>query len=238
MAKEIGMKRAARISVSLIWLWLLPATLVFAQNAKLPDGFVYLNDLVPDIVVELRYASNNNFIGRPVDGYGSSRCIITRPAAEALKKVEAALKPFGLGLKVFDAYRPQQAVDDFVRWARDIGDTRMKQTYYPNVDKKNLFPDGYIAEKSSHSRGSTVDLTIISLNGDAGKELDMGTGFDFFGPESWPDNPHMTPSQRSHRMLLQVLMKQYGFAPYDKEWWHFTLTGEPFPATWFNFPVQ
>ena len=232
------MNRAAKVSISLIWLWFVPAALVFAQNANLPDGFVYLNNVAPDIAAELRYASSNNFIGHPIDGYRAFRCIITRPAAEALKRVEVALKPFGLGLKVFDAYRPQQAVDNFVRWAKDIGDIRMKQAYYPKVDKKNLFSDGYIAEKSGHSRGSTVDLTIISLNDNTHKELDMGTGFDFFGPESWPDNPHMTASQRSHRMLLQVLMKENGFAPYDREWWHFTLLNEPFPNTWFNFPVE
>lgn len=203
---------------------------------QLPKDFVYLDKIIPDIAVDLRYLTANNFLGTPVDGYDAARCILSQPAAYALKHVQTDLAVFGLGIKVFDAYRPQMAVDHFVRWAKDIEDTKMKAAYYPGVDKKNLFRDGYIAAKSSHTRGSTVDLTLISL--DSGREVDMGSGFDFFGPASRPDNPDMTASQRAHRMLLQLLMHRHGFSHYDQEWWHFTLKAEPFPDTYFNFPVQ
>jgi D-alanyl-D-alanine dipeptidase len=198
----------------------------------LPPGFVYLDEAVPGIAVELRYITENNFLGTPVDGYEAPRCILSGSAARALKNVQTALAAFGLGLKVFDAYRPQRAVDHFVRWAKDLEDTRMKAEYYPAVDKKHLFRDGYIAARSSHTRGSTVDLTIISL--DTGQALDMGSGFDFFGPASWPDNPGMTHAQRAHRMLLQTIMRQSGFSHYAQEWWHFTLKEEPFPDTYFD----
>ncbi|MGD9972297.1 MAG: M15 family metallopeptidase [Desulfatirhabdiaceae bacterium] len=233
------MKRLATSTVIILWVLLIQSAAgVVADTSNMPDGFVYLSDIDSDIAVELRYYTSDNFLGQPVNGYLAPRCILTRPTALALKKIQEELKPFGLGLKVFDAYRPQQAVDHFVAWAKDIDDTRMKQAYYPNVEKQNLFRDGYIAAKSAHSRGSTVDLTIISLLNPPHVALDMGSGFDFFGPESWPDNPNLTPAQRSHRMLLQTLMKKHGFEPYDKEWWHFRLIDEPFPATWFNFPVQ
>jgi len=235
------MKRFAASAFLIGWIFLsLLTSALFAAESRLPDGFVDLSDIAPDIRVELRYITSDNFLGQPVRGYLAPRCIMTQAAATALKQVQEELKSFGLGVKIFDAYRPQQAVDHFVEWAKDIGDTRMKAIYYPQVDKQNLFRDGYIADKSGHSRGSAVDLTIISreLPPEPETELDMGSGFDFFGPESWPDNPRMTSPQRSHRMLLQVLMKKHGFEPYDKEWWHFRLIDEPFPDTWFNFPVQ
>ena len=146
---------------------------------------------------------------------------------------------FGLGLKIFDAYRPQRAVDHFVRWAKDIGEVRMKKEFYPNVDKGNLFKEDYIAEKSGHSRGSTVDLTVIGLDAKSGEaELDMGTAFDYFGPQSWPESPVVSAGQRAHRMLLQKLMEKHGFKPYPKEWWHFTLSREPYPDTYFDFPIN
>lgn len=214
------------------WIFLFSS----ATAAELPPGFVYLDKTIPDIALELRYITGNNFLGTPVDGYQAPRCILSAEAAQALKKVQKALSVFGLGLRVFDAYRPQMAVDHFVRWAKDIRDTKMKTEYYPDVDKEDLFREGYIAARSSHTRGSTVDLTVISL--DSGKALDMGSGFDFFGPVSWPDNPEMSPSQRAHRMLLQTLMHQFGFSHYEQEWWHFTLKDEPFPETYFNFPVR
>jgi len=207
-----------------------------AWTATLPAGFVYLDAAAPEIAIELRYITENNFLGIPVDGYETPRCIISSEAAQALKKVQTDLASFGLGLKVFDAYRPQRAVDHFVRWAKDTSDTKMKPHYYPDVKKKNLFKQGYIASKSSHTRGSTVDLTIISL--ETGEEVDMGSGFDFFGPESWPTNLEMTASQRAHRMLLHTLMLTHGFSHYDKEWWHFTFKKEPFPNTYFDFPVH
>ncbi len=156
--------------------------------SSLPNGFVYAADYIQDLAVDMRYNGNNNFIGEKIDGYKAEVCIIHKEAGKMLAQVQAELKPFGLGLKIFDAYRPQSAVDHFVRWAKDTSDTRMKEYFYPEVDKKNLFTQGYIAFKSGHSRGSTVDLTIISLSPgppcDNPRELDMGSGFDFFGPVS------------------------------------------------------
>jgi len=220
-----------------IFILLVLASSAAAQD--LPQGFVYLDQVAPSILTELRYDTPDNFLGRPVDGYRAQRVILTRQAALALQKVQKFLAPFNLGLKMLDAYRPQQAVDHFIRWAKDLGDTTMKWKYYPDVDKKNLFRDGYIASRSGHSRGSTVDLTIVSLEEKTfGQELDMGSGFDFFSPMSWPDSPRPTPSQRAHRALLRSAMAGQGFLPYDKEWWHFTLKQEPFPETYFNFPVQ
>jgi len=206
---------------------------------QLPEGFVYVNEVVPDMKVELRYYTTDNFIGELIDGYFEPRCILTKSAAEALKKIQEDLKPFGLGLKIYDAYRPQRAVDHFVRWAKDLQDTKMKSKYYSDLEKKDLFSQGYIAEKSSHSRGSTVDLTIVSMDSkEEVEELDMGTGFDLFSPKSWPDNLSMSAPQRAHRLVLQTLMKIHGFNSYPQEWWHFTLKNEPFPDTYFNFPVK
>jgi len=204
--------------------------------SELPDGFVYLKEIIPDIDIELRYYTADNFVGERIDGYLSSECILSKEAALALKKAQNDLKIFGLGLKVYDAYRPQCAVDHFVRWAKDLKDKNKKATYYPNVLKEDLFKEGYISAKSSHTRGSTVDITIIALDSKA--ELDMGSGFDFFGPKSLPNNLNITARQRAHRMLLQMLMYANGFEPYEKEWWHFTLRNEPFPDTYFNFPIQ
>jgi len=213
---------------------LIPAGINAAQ--LLPEGFVYLDDVIPGIRLEMRYYSDNNFTGRRVDGYLKPRCIISKPAALALKKVQDDLLPFGLELKIFDAYRPQAAVDNFIRWAADIGDTKMKKEYYPDVDKTNLFRDGYIASRAGHTRGSTVDLTIVQSG--SGKELDMGGTFDFFGPVSWPDSSLVPAVKRANRLLLRTLMIKYGFNPYEKEWWHFTLANEPYPNTYFNFPVE
>ncbi|NCC25203.1 MAG: peptidase M15 [Deltaproteobacteria bacterium] len=208
-------------------------------STKLPEGFVYVEKMIPSLVLELHYITNENFIGRPIDGYEAPRCILTREAAEAVAAVQERLRPFGLGLKVFDAYRPQRAVDHFVRWAKDPDDILRKAEYYPDIAKNRLFPEGYIAERSSHSRGSTVDLTIVSIRPETmGRELDMGTGFDFFGPESAPLFPGISDEQRAHRLLLQTLMVQHGFAPYAEEWWHFTLKDESFPNTYFDFPVR
>ena len=207
--------------------------------ASLPSGFVYLNDVAPDIMLDIRYASADNFIGKPIDGYVKPVAITTRKTALALKNAQADFKRFGLGLKVFDAYRPQRAVDHFVRWAKDWHDTLMKSKYYPQVAKQDLFQEDYIAAKSGHSRGSTVDVTLsyLEANGLA-HELDMGTGFDFFDPRSWPEYPELTAAQRANRMLLQVVMEKHGFKPYPKEWWHFTLKQESYPDTYFNFNVE
>jgi len=236
------MKRYKLIRCLLLFLLIsLPVHVSFGepQKEELPEGFVYVDTVIPHIIIELRYYTEHNFVGERIDGYLKSRCILTKEAANALLQVQEELKPFGLGLKVFDAYRPQQSVDHFVRWAKNLEDTRTKAEFYPNINKNSLIKDGYIAARSSHSRGSTVDLTIVSLDSETlGKELDMGTGFDFFGPASWPDFPGLPPTQLAHRMLLQVLMKKQGFTPYPEEWWHFTLRNEPFPETYFNFPIQ
>ncbi len=213
---------------------LIPAGISAAQ--VLPEGFVYLDDVIPGIKLEMRYYTDNNFTGRRVDGYLKPVCIISKPAAQALKNVQNDLLAFGLELKIFDAYRPQAAVDNFIRWAADVNDTKMKKEYYPDVDKRNLFRDGYIASRSGHTRGSTVDLTIIQSG--SGKELDMGGAFDFFGPVSWPDSSQVPAVKRANRLLLRTLMIRYGFNPYEKEWWHFTLANEPYPNTYFNFPVE
>ncbi|GAB7081674.1 M15 family metallopeptidase [Megalodesulfovibrio paquesii] len=207
-----------------------------AQAGTLPDGFVYLKDVSPAILQDLRYYGEDNFVGARVDGYNAPTVILTRQAAEALHRVQVQLQAFGLGLLVFDGYRPQRAVDHFQRWAKDLQDTKTKERYYPDVPKEELFKRGYIAARSSHSRGSTVDLTIISL--EDGQPLDMGSPFDFFGPISWPASMDVQAPQRAHRMLLQRLMVSQGFVPYDQEWWHFTLKGEPFPDTFFDFPVE
>lgn len=219
----------------------LTATASFAnpQGESLPKGFVYVDTVIPDFVIELRYATDHNFVGQRVDGYLKPRCIMTKEAAEALWHVQAELKSFGLGLKIFDAYRPQRAVDHFVRWAEDVSDTRTKAEFYPDIDKNTLFRDGYIAARSSHSRGSTVDLTLISLEPKTlGQAVDMGTPFDFFGPRAWPFYAGIDPNQRANRMLLHILMLKHGFKHYPEEWWHFTLRDEPFPKTYFDFPVQ
>ena len=236
------MKRHRLItSVFLLLLISSPACMSLGeqQEEPLPKGFVYADRVIPNMVVELRYSTKHNFVGQRIDGYLKPRCILTKEAANALLQVQEDLKPFGLGLKIFDAYRPQQAVDHFVRWANNLEDTRTKAEFYPDINKNTLIKDGYIASRSSHCRGSTVDLTIVSLQSETlHKELDMGTGFDFFGPASAPLFPGLSPSQRAHRMLLQVVMKRHGFEPYPEEWWHFTLRNEPFPETYFNFLVR
>lgn len=215
-------------------LLLFTAHVVQAQG--LPEGFVYLADVAPNIVQEIRYYGEDNFVGARVEGYLAPKAIISRPAAQALANAQQQLEPFGLGLKVFDAYRPQRAVNHFVRWAKDLEDTKTKAKYYPNEPKSQLFKRGYIASRSSHSRGSTVDLTLISLHD--GQELDMGTGFDFFSPLSWPKNQDISASQRANRLVLRLVMQHNGFVPYEKEWWHFTFANEPFPETFYDFPVQ
>ena len=209
------------------------------NSYALPPGFVYLEDVVPNIQIELRYFGNDNFVGRPIDGYLKPRCIATKPTALALKKVQSELNHYGLGLKIYDAYRPQRAVNFFLRWSKDPHDEKMKEQYYPNVKKDSLFKQGYIAGRSGHSRGSTVDLTMVSITEpDAGEEIDMGSPFDFFDPKSWMNGPDISPSARTHRLLLRMIMEKHGFQPYEKEWWHFSLKKEPYPETYFDFPVE
>ena len=218
-----------------IWLGFGMNHSAFSQN--LPDGFVYVDQVVPDIRTELRYRLVDNFVGATVDGYLGARAILTQPAAQALAKVQAELHEQGLGLLIFDAYRPQRAVNHFARWAKDLSDTKMKQRYYPEVEKTELFSQGYIAARSGHSRGSTVDLTLVSLTAPY-QQLDMGTFFDFFSPRSWLEAAGLTTEQAQNRARLQQTMTKYGFTPYSKEWWHFTLSAEPFPETYFDFDVR
>ena len=217
----------------LIVLLILNLSLVAKE---LPEGFVYIKEQIPNIEIALRYNTTDNFLGKRVDGYHSNRAILSIEATKALKKVQKELNRFGLGLKIFDSYRPQKAVDNFVRWAKDLNDTLKKDKYYPTVDKKNLFIDGYIASKSGHSRGSTVDLTIIDL--EAKTELDMGSGFDFFGKKSWVLYQDITPQQRANRMFLHTIMIKNGFKSYVQEWWHFTLKDEPYSREYFDFDVE
>ena len=234
------MRHHLKSSACLTTFCLCSILIVLAQDShSLPPGFVYLDDLAPGVVFDLRYAGHNNFIGQAIEGYEKSRCILTEESTQALKLVQSDLNRVGLGLKIFDAYRSQRAVNSFVRWASDINDLRMKSQYYPDLDKESLFPAGYIAGRSSHSRGSTVDITIVSLHpSDNFAELDMGTPFDYFDPKSWISNVELSPNQRANRLLLRTIMERRGFQPYDKEWWHFTLIKEPFPDTYFDFPVE
>ena len=222
-----------------------------------PAGFVHVTDAVPDAILEIRYYSTYNFTGDRIQGYERPTALLTVEAAKALKAVSDELRKQGYRLKIYDAYRPRQAVAHFVNWAKDTADTRMKAYFYPNLDKSVLFAQGYIAEKSGHSRGSTVDLTLFDMA--AGKEVDMGGTFDWFGKESHPDwcgNPETdqytgsfpggtTPAggqinavQFRNRMILRRAMMRHGFKPLAEEWWHFTLADEPYPKTYFNHPVR
>jgi D-alanyl-D-alanine dipeptidase len=206
------------------------------SSQTLPKGFSYVSEIDATIKKELRYATSNNFIGKPIDGYLKDSLIISTPAAKALKKIQTKLMLSGLSLKIFDAYRPQQAVDHFVRWAKVMNDTLMKQLYYPDVEKSELFTLGFIASKSGHTRGSTVDLSIVDVK--TNKEVDMGSSYDFFGEKSHPFYKKITEAQMKNRMLLRTIMIKNGFIPYDNEWWHFTLKDEPYPTTYFNFLIE
>jgi D-alanyl-D-alanine dipeptidase len=218
-----------------IALWLLCLASCAALAQERPPAFVDAASVVPGLTTDIRYAGSHNFTSRPIDGYEAPRCLLTREAAEALAEVAREVSSRGLHVKVFDCYRPTRAVANFVRWARDIGDTVAKAEFYPNVDKRTLFRDGYIASHSGHSRGSTIDMTLAR---DDGHELDMGTPFDFFSPKSWTADSSITAEQHDNRMLLAAAMRRHGFRGYDKEWWHFTLRGEPFPEMFFDFPVK
>ena len=201
-----------------------------------PSGFVLLADFVPNIIQEIRYYSTYNFIGERIDGYEEPCALLTLEAARALKSVSSELFVQGYRLKVFDAYRPACAVRHFVLWGIEDLDLRMKPFFYPDLEKQELFEKGYIAKESSHSRGSTVDVTLLDMA--TGKELDMGSPFDFFGEVSHPDYHGITEEQYANRMILQRVMMRSGFEPIDCEWWHFTLKNEPYPDTYFEFPVS
>ena len=206
------------------------------QAAEDTSDFVLLSDYVPDIVQEIRYYSTYNFVGDRIDYYEEPCAILTLEAARALKAVSNRVIAQGYRLKVFDAYRPAGAVRRFVLWGVEDLDLRMKPFFYPDLDKTDLFQIGYIASKSSHSRGSTVDLTLLDMS--TGKEVDMGSPFDLFSEISHPDSLRVTEEQRANRMLLQNVMVRHGFVPLDCEGWHFTLADEPYPDTYFDFPVS
>lgn len=206
------------------------------KQSQPPEQFVDLLELDPSIRLDLKYYTGDNFVGVRINGYEAERCFLSQPAAVALVRVQVELAAFGLGIKVFDAYRPQRAVDHFISWCSEQGDNPTQTRFFPNLDRAELFSKGYLIRRSSHTRGSTVDLTLVDLK--SGAELEMGTEFDFFGPESWFDSQMISAQARSNRMLLQTLMTQHGFVPFHQEWWHFTLQDEPFPNDYFDFEIQ
>jgi D-alanyl-D-alanine dipeptidase len=238
----------------------LAAAAPAGAQERAPERFVSLAGRVPSIVVEMRYLTAHNFIGRPIRGYRDPLCIVTRETARALERVQASVRRRGYRLKVYDCYRPQRAVDDFVAWGKRPRDQRMKAEFYPRVDKRRVFAEGYIAEKSGHSRGSTVDLTLVRRppgpqeryrRGDPLRDcaaprsqrfgdnsIDMGTGYDCFDPLSHPYNARVTGKPRRNRLLLRRAMLAQGFKGLATEWWHFTLREEPYPETFFDFPVS
>ena len=258
------MKKILLLAIGAItFVCAIACVLIFSRSGKtevLPPSedasqFVMLTDAVPDAILEIRYFGTYNFVGARIDGYLQPTALLTRQAADSLRAVSDALRAQGYRLKIYDAYRPQRAVDHFVRWAADLADTAMKPYFYPDLDKSVLFEQEYIMEKSGHTRGSTVDLTIFDMRTE--KEVDMGGTFDWFGPESHPDfcgNPEtgeytgdnstsptgrsITAEQFANRMILRRAMLAHGFRALDSEWWHFTLNSEPFPDTYFTFPVQ
>ena len=201
----------------------------------LPEGFVYISDLLPGIREDIRYAGSHNFIGRPVDGYAAARSVCTRECALALKNAAAQFERDGYAPLIYDAYRPQRAVDHFVRWSLDLQDTIAKAEFYPTLDKAELFDRGYIARRSGHSRGSTVDLTLIDAGGNP---LDMGGEFDWFSPVSGHAYADLTQAQKKNRAYLKRVMEEAGFAPYSEEWWHYRLRDEPYPDTYFDFVIE
>ncbi|GGV68726.1 M15 family metallopeptidase [Streptomyces thermoviolaceus] len=230
------------------------------DDPRAPGDFVALSSVDPTIVQEIRYFTPHNFVGERIDGYRQPLCILTRPAAEALHRAQQQLLRQGHSLKVYDCYRPQRAVDHFVRWAEDLDDRKMKDEFYPRVDKTRLFEDGYIAEKSGHSRGSTVDLTIVPLPARPTRpyvpgqplvpcyapqeerfednSLDMGTGFDCFDTLAHTLDPRIQGQQRANRLLLKSTLEKLGFVNLAEEWWHYTYQPEPYPDTYFDFPVS
>ena len=204
------------------------------------EGFVYVKNIIPDLIEDLRYFTDNNFMGEKADGYEANYAILSKEAATALSKAADELREKGYVIKIYDAYRPQKAVDHFVRWSK-TDDQRNKKDYYPDLAKTSLFPT-YIARKSGHSKGSTIDMTICYK--DTKEEVDMGSHFDYFGPPSHPSfigkypGGEVTQQHKQNRMMLREVMVRHGFKPYDNEWWHFTLKNEPYPTTYFIFPVK
>lgn len=238
------------LAITLCGLIAAPASHANCKEAvqqERPADIVPLSSIAPDIIQEIRYAGADNFLGRPVAGYSAASCHVTQATAEALAAVQSKVQEEGLSLKVFDCFRPQQAVDDFMAWAAGPA-SNQKAVYFPNVEKAQLVPQGYIAECSGHSRGSTVDLTLVKpgetgednrgCNGSGNGELDMGTGYDCFDPLSSTTHAEVDMRAQRRRLRLASIMERNGFTNYSKEWWHFTLKNEPYPDTYFNFPVE
>ena len=224
--------------LAVIMLFVVGVAGAYAEEKNSDDssGFVYLSEAVPDAILEIRYYGTYNFVGDRIDGYERPVAMLTKEAAKALREVSDELVKKGYRLKIYDAYRPQKAVNHFESWARDLEDTRMKDYFYPELDKSVLFDQGYIDHRSGHSRGSTLDLTLFDMSTE--KEADMGGTFDYFGEKSHPDYKGLTPAQFNNRMILREAMMNHGFKPLSTEWWHFTLKDEPYPDTYFTFPVK
>ena len=236
---------------------LLLPLLISTSTYALEKGFVYLSDVAPDIIQDMRYATSNNFIGNPIPGYKRGVCIVTKKTAQQLKKIQAKIKPKGYSLKVYDCYRPQKAVDYFATWSKKAKDERKKAEFYPREDKATLFDHDYIALQSGHTRGSTLDLSLVKLKAPTkahrdhllrcysttpdyqdDNSIDMGTRYDCLDVSANLDYKDLSKKQKANRALLQHLMTSNGFVPYAQEWWHFTLAKEPFPKTYFNFAVK
>jgi D-alanyl-D-alanine dipeptidase len=227
---------SSHLTVRLVLAVVIALMSASAMAQQRPAAFVDASTVVPNLIVEMRYLTANNFVGKPIDGYEKPVCYLTRQAAAALASAAKELEFQGLAVLAFDCYRPTRAVAHFVRWARDLGDTKMKAEYYPSVDKSTLFRDGYIASRSGHSRGSTIDMSLARKSD--GRALDMGTPFDFFSTKSWPSDRRVSTEAQQNRKLLSDVMRRHGFDAYNKEWWHFTLKNEPFRDTYFDFPVR
>ena len=210
--------------------------LALSVVAQLPPGFEYCKRIIPTLHTELKYATGDNFTNQKLPGYNESVCVLTYSALNQLFKIQNKLSELGLGLKVFDGYRPQKAVDAFLAWKSEPDLPEVKHRFYPDLEKETLFKEQYIARYSGHTRGSTVDLTLIDLT--TRQELDLGTEFDFFGEQANPLSQKVSPQQRANRLLLRTIMMEHGFLPYKNEWWHFTLANEPFPNTYFDFDIQ
>lgn len=208
---------------------------IYGQR-ELPKSFVYIKDVIPNAKFEIRYAGQNNFVGDCIKGYEAPVAILSKRAADALLIVQNEVYKQGFSIKIFDAYRPQMAVDHFVKWSKKANDTLAKSSYYPNIPKNRLFALGYIASRSGHTRGSTLDLTLV--NNETGEEIDMGSSYDFFGEISHHNTSKITAQQKKNRQLLMHVMMKHGFRPYKEEWWHYSFRNEPFPNTYFNFPVK
>lgn len=255
------MKRKSLLALScLLVIFIGQSLLPGGCESRMPDRFVDVSEAIPSIPLDIRYSGPHNFVGERIDGYSAPKCLLTREAAKALAKVQNELETYSLSLKIYDCYRPQRAVDHFVRWAKNVSDTSTKKEFYPTVEKRDLFREVYIDTKSGHSRGSTVDLTIVALpvpdqalyrqgerlsecylpaeNRFRDNSIDMGTGFDCFHELSHTANKAVGERQRINKLLLKTIMEKHGFKNYEKEWWHFTLKNEPFPKTYFDFVIE